>query len=278
MRNKSILRPQNTFIKLFNFIFFYFFLFLQITNLEATLFIPIPISNQIDESDIIIHAVYIDKSFKVLSSTGEIVTKHKFKLVNFIGELQKDYINNEYIEVLSPGGSWQGIKYYVEGVPDFIENEEVILFLKKKSNGYWIQNLKLGKYGINRKKLILISEVFPNDQKLGKIEIMYFEKLVSKKFKKSWKLNINKHVEFTEKNNVKSLKKISEIEELKVNLSQINSFKKMREQKIVSRNLASLEGSFVENKNKFSLFDNEINYIIPLIILILIGLVFFIVF
>ena len=79
-------------------------------------------------------------------------------------------------KVLSPGGEWQEESIKIYGTPKFQKDEKVVLFLAKNDQGYWIQNLSLGKYILKKigSNEIIVSSVFPYHPQMGQISLEKF--------------------------------------------------------------------------------------------------------
>jgi hypothetical protein len=168
----------------------------------ATTFIPISIERQIKDSDAVIQGVYKTSFYKKLPN-GMIVTQNEFSIEYSEGIKQSEMRNFKNFTVLSPGGTWQGETTKVQGAPRFKKEEQVVLFLKKSEQGYWIQNLSLGKYEVKKMgtKEIIVSSVFPYHPKMGQMKKDKFYNLVKQvKGKSMQPFTIN--YEKTRKNNV----------------------------------------------------------------------------
>lgn len=156
-------------------------LFLSL-SVWATIFVPQPIGEQINEASSIIQGKFIEKFSKQLPS-GAIVTESVFELTKAL----EDESSNSRVKVLTPGGQIGDRVQMIDGVPVFKPGEEVILLLKKSPEGLWVHNLALGKYLLREQagKIHLHSEIFPQDPNLTKIPYEFFEQLVRKQFKRS---------------------------------------------------------------------------------------------
>jgi len=142
----------------------------------ATLFIPIPIEKQLEESNGVIRGSYLGKNYKKLS-TGEVVTEATFKVDYSSGLKRSDLLNPNNFKVLVPGGVWEGIVYQVYGSPTFSLGEESVLLLTKNAEGFSVTNMSLGKYKIYKEdgELYLSSEVFPEHPVLGSVRFTKFQ-------------------------------------------------------------------------------------------------------
>jgi hypothetical protein len=160
-----------------------FFIFLFFIHGHASMFAPLSLDDQLKESDGVIWGVYLGDQFKKLP-TGEVVTVGSFKIKLQAGLKYGDLLNRNKIDVLYPGGKWQGIEYSVTGSPQFKKNEEALLFLKKTNHGFVIQNLSLGKYSIteSRNDVKFHSTVFRNHPKLGEFSLNQLNSLLLDRF------------------------------------------------------------------------------------------------
>ncbi len=148
------------------------FLGLISTSLMATTFIPISIERQIKDSDSILQGRFVNSFSKKLSN-GTIVTENSFDVLSSQGIKKSELRAFVHFKVLTPGGTWQNDTFKVEGSPRFKKDEEVLLFLKKDDNGYWVQNLSLGKYKVKKigSENLIISNVFPYHPQMGQMPL-----------------------------------------------------------------------------------------------------------
>lgn len=160
----------------------------------ATTFIRQDIQKQLSDSTAVVYGKYVGQIARRLPN-GNIVTEVSIELVESVGVDERFQRNPREFKAIYPGGEWLGVVHYVTGTPRFKIGEEVVLLLKQNSQGFWVNNLALGKYNVlskNNDKFIS-SSVFPNDSNLGNIDFEKFKKMVQKRFKKglqrSGKLN-----------------------------------------------------------------------------------------
>ncbi len=174
----------------------------------ATTFRPVSLETQLKDSNMALHGNYIGKSYKKLSS-GQIVTIAKFKIIKIAGIEQSELINKNEFSVIYPGGEWEGIVHHIYGAPKFKENEEVFLVLNRLKNGFWLHNLSLGKYRIEKKGRIktLVSSVFPNHPYFGRIDFKKAEGIVGRTLGGDLKIvQSDKMIIKTYKNRIRVLK------------------------------------------------------------------------
>lgn len=149
----------------------------------STIFIPTPIDQQLENVNAVIRAEYQGETSRRLV-TGDVVTELTFKLKFQAGLSHREIINPNNFKVLVPGGTFDGIVYFVHGAPKFKLGEESILFITKGQFGFQLYNLGLGKYNIiqNKNEFTIRSEVFPGHPELGNISYKNFNTLIENKF------------------------------------------------------------------------------------------------
>lgn len=152
-------------------------------SLFATTFIQQPIERQLIDSTAVVHGKYLGENSKKLPS-GDIVTEVSLKVIESAGVVSRYLNHSAEFKVLYPGGQWLDVVHYVSGTPTFKEGEDVVLLLKQNSDGFWINNLSLGKYNItdNNNKKYIISSVFPNNPQISNIEYKDFRRMVVERF------------------------------------------------------------------------------------------------
>ncbi len=151
----------------------------------ATLFYPVTLEKQMEESDVIFQGEYVSQTSKKI--TGAIVTEFTFKVQRWASKQVRE--KSETITFYQPGGvvGMEGMS--VEGVANFKPNESVQLILKKAPNGdLWLSGLALGKYNqiIEKEKTYWSSSIFPIHPELGKISTHRFDEVVTKHFPNGW--------------------------------------------------------------------------------------------
>ena len=204
---------------------------INISSLSATTFWPIPIESQIQESNAVIYAEYIGKSYKKIVN-DQIVTELSFKLIKSAGLNKRELINQNSFKVIHSGGVWQDYVYDVSGTPKFKKKERAILLLKRINKGFWIYNLAMGKYNLVKEEdgKYVKSSIYPNHPKLGTIKYSKFNNVVEKKFGQGLEESkINKHVYIKNKSKItknSSSRKpaAEEFEKLDSQESKINIF------------------------------------------------------
>ena len=136
--------------------------------------IPIPLTNHIKLSDVIVVGTYVGKHYRKLHNS-QIVTEYKFNLEKHVGlELSNSEKNFEF-RVLHPGGIWMGKDFISKDTPEFQSNQKVVLFLKSDKNGYWFVNSLQSKYTIEKhgRGFIITSSAYPLHPTIGKYEFSY---------------------------------------------------------------------------------------------------------
>ena len=149
----------------------------------GSMFVPLPLDEQLKESDGVVWGTYLGHSYKRLPK-GEVVTIGSFKVKKQAGLRYQDLLNRNKIDVIYPGGVWQGIEYDVLGSPSFNKKEEVLLFVKRTGLGFVIQNLSLGKYKVSKSRndINFHSTVFTNHPKLGSFSLDHLNDLLLERF------------------------------------------------------------------------------------------------
>ena len=142
-----------------------------------------PIEEQLRGADAVIYGTYNKQRYKRFS-TGTIVTEHELRLISVAGIEQHDIIDKFHYKFYTLGGNWQGRTVRLEGVPQFFQGEEVVVFLKETSHGYFVHNLALGVYRIGRRgeDRLLINNAFSGDRRLSQMSFRQFEKHIEKRF------------------------------------------------------------------------------------------------
>ena len=147
-------------------------------SLGATTFKVQPIEQQIRESDGVFQGNFL-RSKGVELENGSIATQMIFKMTKESG-LQSDLFGMDEIIVHFPGGRVKDRTVKVDGVPEFIPGEKVVLFIRNVSNRYWGMNMGFGTFKVVNygKQTILVNSVFPHHPQVGQVAMEYFEKAV----------------------------------------------------------------------------------------------------
>jgi hypothetical protein len=156
-----------------------FFILLTLSaHLMATTFKIQPIEQQIKESDGVFQGNFL-RSKTVELEDGSLATQMVFKMSKEVG-LQSDFYGMDEVIVHYPGGKTAAREVRVEGVPEFIPGEKVVLFISSVDNRYWGMNLAFGTYRVINygKEVMMVNAVFPEDAKVGQINFQKFEKIV----------------------------------------------------------------------------------------------------
>ena len=157
------------------------------TSLHATTFKAQPIENQILESDGVFLGNYL-KSKTIKLENGSLATQMVFKMSREVG-LQSDLFGMDEIIVHYPGGKLDDLTVKVDGIPEFVPGEKVLLFLKNIENRYWGMNLGFGSFRIVNygKETVLVNYIYPHDPQIGQVNYRYFEKALKEIKKTSFK-------------------------------------------------------------------------------------------
>lgn len=158
----------------------FIFLLVITTSLQATTFSPQPIEQQITESDGLFQGNYL-RSKTVELENGSLATQMIFKMTKEVG-LQSDFFGMDEVIVHYPGGKLQDKHVKVEGVPEFVPGEKVILFIRSVENRYWGMNLGFGTFKVINygNETVMINYIFPLHPQVGQVSLEHFEKLVKK--------------------------------------------------------------------------------------------------
>lgn len=121
-------------------------IFLSVFSLGAiaTTFRIQPIENQIKEADGLFQGNFLRKKTIALED-GRLATQMIFKMSKEVG-LQSDFFGMDEVIVHYPGGTLNGITSQVDGVPEFVSGEKVVLFIRNVDNRYWGLNLGYGSF------------------------------------------------------------------------------------------------------------------------------------
>jgi len=156
------------------------FLFIFIsTQVGSTTFIVTPIEVHIEKASGIIHGQVLATTAKKLPD-GKIVTQVSLSLLATSGIENGEIVSKNNFQVLTLGGSWNGVRRYVEGSPEFKVGEEVVLFVNKADFGFALSNLGLGKYVVKEveKRKVLVNSILPENPLIGKLDFEDFKNKV----------------------------------------------------------------------------------------------------
>jgi hypothetical protein len=144
----------------------------------ATTFKVQPIEQQIRESDGLFQGNYL-RSKSIELENGSVATQMIFKMTKETG-LQSELFGMDEIIVHFPGGTVEGRTVKVDGVPEFIPGEKVMLFIRNVNNRYWGMNMGFGTFKVVNygRQTILVNSVFPHHPQVGQVALEYFEKAV----------------------------------------------------------------------------------------------------
>lgn len=146
--------------------------------LGATVFQIQSVEDQIREADgIVIGHFLSSKAIKL--ENGTIATQMIFKMNQEFG-MQSEFFGMNEVIVHYPGGKLGDLHVKVEGVPEFIPGENVILMIKSLQDRYWGLNLGFGTFKIinyGNEKMV-VNSLFPNDLRASQIKLSHFEKTV----------------------------------------------------------------------------------------------------
>jgi hypothetical protein len=142
--------------------------------------IPIPLTNHIKLSDVIVVGTYVGKHYRKLHNS-QVVTEFKFNLEKHVGLKLSNSEKSFEFRVLHPGGVWMDKDYISKDTPEFRDREKVVLFLRSDKNGHWFVNSLQSKYTIEKhgRNYIMVSSAYPLHPTIGKYNFNVFsEKLI----------------------------------------------------------------------------------------------------
>lgn len=144
----------------------------------ATTFQVQPVDKQIKHSDGVFIGHFLKKKYVELED-GRIATQMVFKMKKEIG-LQSELLGMDEVLIHYPGGKWKDKVVVVDGLPEFIPGEHVVIFTKSVKNRYWGLNLGMGTYKVVRygKDPMMVNTIFPHEPNMGQIKLDEFEKKV----------------------------------------------------------------------------------------------------
>lgn len=144
----------------------------------ATTFRAQPIENQIQEASGLFQGNYLKKKTIQLED-GRLATQMFFKMNQEAG-LQSDFYGMDEVIVHYPGGSLNDKHVRVDGVPEFVPGEKVLIFIRNIENRYWGLNLGYGAFRVINygKDVMLVNYIFPNHPQVGQVSFEHFEQLV----------------------------------------------------------------------------------------------------
>jgi hypothetical protein len=146
--------------------------------LLATTFQLQTAEQQLIEADGVMMGHFLRKK-SVKLDDGVMATQMVFKINREFG-LQSDQFGMDEVIVHYPGGTIEGKTTVVDGTPEFVSGEKVVLLIQSVENRFWGLNLGLGSYKqVNYgKEIILVNSLVPNDPRVGQIRLEDFEKSV----------------------------------------------------------------------------------------------------
>lgn len=167
------------------------FLLLFSLPLYATVFQKQPVAHQVKEANGIVVGNFL-RSKTIKLDDDSIVTQMIFKMNKEAG-LQSELFGMDEIIVHYPGGTYGDLTVKVEGVPQFIPGENVIIMIKNSHDRYWGMNLGMGTFRIVNygKDKLIVNSVFPEDRNVGQMKYDEFEKLVRRIRGSSLKVVLN---------------------------------------------------------------------------------------
>jgi hypothetical protein len=147
-------------------------------SVSATTFQVQPVERQIQEADGIIQGHFL-RSKTIELENGSLATQMIFKMTKETG-LQSELFGLDEVIIHYPGGAKGDQIVRVDGVPEFLGGEKVVLFISNVQNRYWGMNLGFGSFKVVNygRQTILVNSLFPEHPKVGQVGLEYFEKAV----------------------------------------------------------------------------------------------------
>lgn len=148
----------------------------------ATMFNPIALEAQVEEATAAVE-VYLNSSKVFKNALGAIMTEYSFDVLESFN-LSNDEIENNKLKLTLPGGTFKDTTSMIDGAPNFNVNEKSFLLLKKIESSFYLSNFSLGKFRIeeNHGEVFYVSDLFPQDPAVGRIEKNKMIKLMEEKW------------------------------------------------------------------------------------------------
>jgi hypothetical protein len=148
--------------------------------LHATVFQKQPVTTQIKEADGIVIGHYLRKKYIKLDD-GKVATQMIFKMNKEAG-MQSELFGMDEIIIHYPGGRTDEGIVRVDGVPEFMPGENVVLMVKSFEDRYWGMNLAFGTFRVINygKEKLIVNSVFPEDRNVGQMKLEDFEREVKR--------------------------------------------------------------------------------------------------
>jgi len=153
--------------------------FMSLT-LSAATFKVQSIAEQVQESEGIIIGHFLKKK-SIKLENGMLATQMIFKMNKEFG-LQSELFGQDEVIIHYPGGQVEDENVRIEGVPEFMSGEKVVLLIKSIDSRYWGLNLGLGTFKLINfgKETLLINTLFPSDVRVSQMRLEDFEKTIKK--------------------------------------------------------------------------------------------------
>jgi hypothetical protein len=136
------------------------------------------LDKQVKEANGVIIGHFL-KHQSVQLEDGSVATQMIFKMNKEYG-LQSELFGMDEVIVHYPGGQIGDTITRVDGVPEFVVGERVVILIKSISNRYWGLNLGFGSFKVVNygKESMMVNTLFPQDPKVGQIKLEDFEILI----------------------------------------------------------------------------------------------------
>jgi len=196
------------------------FILLFFTKLGwTTTFVQVPLESQIKESQAVIMGHFLSKN-SVRLDNGKIATQMHFELKKEVG-LNAEFFGLNEVIVHYPGGELDNSITRIEGIPDFIVGEKVVILLTKQNNRFWGLNLAYGSFKVVNfgRSTMVMNNIFPEQPHAGQMRIEQFESLIKEVKGVSLKVvqNVN-HLEMKNKQESRQNRSIASVDEESENM------------------------------------------------------------
>jgi anion-transporting ArsA/GET3 family ATPase len=173
------------------------------------------LEQQMSEAQGILIGHYLREQSIRLES-GRIATQKIFQIEREFG-LQSDFLGMKEVIVHYPGGQVDDEHVLIQGVPEFIAGEKVVILTKSHNNRFWGLNLGMGAFKIINygEKDIMVNTLFPNHPKLGQYPLSELEPMV-REIKKSELKIVSQKVYPTENKAVSQVRFPASVSERKI--------------------------------------------------------------
>lgn len=143
-------------------------LLMGLNQMSATSFIPIPVEEQLRDSDGIIIGV-AKSSASRKNEHEQIVTDYKIKVTSYVGLKNVAPINQQLLTLTVPGGKWNGVITKRWGTPEIKTEKEFLAIVTKQHATYELLNSGLSFFTKERNSDVWKSSFFSSLNGVGNI-------------------------------------------------------------------------------------------------------------